>query len=158
MTSRREQKGFSLIELMIVVTLILIMAAIAIPTFMRSTMRAHESSAVGALRTINSACQQYAITYGTGYPISLTVLGPAAIPSATAADLLDGVLASGFKSGFTFAYTPAAPANGVISSYTIVANPTNRGVTGERGFYTDQALVIRANAGGVASSSDAPIS
>jgi type IV pilus assembly protein PilA len=157
MTRKVTQKGFSLIELLIVVAVILVLAAIAIPNYVKSRMRAHEAAAVGALHAINSACENYAVTYGKGFPPLLTSLGPAAVPSTSAADLLDNTLASGSKSGYTFAYSAAPPVNGVINSYTIIANPTNRGVTGQRGFYTDQALVIRANANGTASRSDTPI-
>ena len=74
---RRRQKGFSLIELLIVVAIILIIAAIAIPNLLRSKMAANEASAVGSLRTINTACIEYSTTYG-GYPSALTNLGPAA--------------------------------------------------------------------------------
>jgi type IV pilus assembly protein PilA len=157
MTIKSTQKGFSLVELLIAMTVILVIAAIAVPGFIRSTMRAHESSAIGALHAINSACQSYALTYGTGFPAKLTALGPAMAGSA-GADLLDSALASGIKSGYAFSYTPGEPVKGIINSYTIVANPTNRGVTGQRGFYTDQALVIRVNPDGAASASDTPIS
>ena len=155
---KTRENGFSLVELLVVVFVILIIAAIAIPNLIRSQLRAREASAVGSLRVINTACQNYASTYGTGFPASLSVLGPAAVPSASSADLLDSILASGFKSGYAFSYSASAPVHGIINSYIIAADPTNRGVTGQRGFYTDQALVIRADATGTASSSDPPIS
>jgi len=150
---RNKQKGFSLIELLIVVAIILIIAAIAIPNLLRSKMAANEASAVGSLRTINTSEVAYSTTYGT-YSTSLGDLGPAATPSSTAADLIDSVLASGAKSGYTFVYTPGTS----NLSYSITAAPTTAGVTGQRTFYTDSSGVIRADATGTADSSSTPIS
>src|SRR6266478_4306486 len=95
-----KQKGFSLIELLIVVAIILIIAAIAIPNLLRSKMAANEASAVASLRTINTSAVAYSTTYGA-YPTNLTNLGPATSPTSTTADLVDSVLASGTKSGYT---------------------------------------------------------
>jgi type IV pilus assembly protein PilA len=150
---RSKQKGFSLIELLIVVAIILIIAAIAIPNLLRSKMAANEASAVGSLRSINTASVAYSTTYGT-YPGSLGALGPSSAPSSTAADLIDSVLSSGTKSGYTFTFT-AGTGN---LSYSITAAPTTAGVTGQRGFYTDQSGVIRADTSGSATSSSTPIS
>ncbi|HEX2715489.1 MAG TPA: prepilin-type N-terminal cleavage/methylation domain-containing protein, partial [Candidatus Acidoferrales bacterium] len=103
---RKTEKGFSLIELLIVVAIILIIAAIAIPNLLRSKMAANEASAVGSLRSINTACISYNTTYGQFPPTgSLTALGPpaaGAAASAAAADLIDSVLAAGTKSGYAF--------------------------------------------------------
>ena len=154
---RRKQKGFSLIELLIVVAIILIIAAIAIPNLLRSKMAANEASAVGSLRTINTACISYSTTYG-GFPTSLAALGPAATATSATADLIDSVLSSGTKSGYTFTYTPGAAVGGVTYSYTVVANPVTRGVTGQRGFFTDQTGVIRADTAASASVASTPIS
>lgn len=143
-----KSRGFSLIELLIVVAIILIIASISIPNLLRSRMSAHEAAAVASLRAISSACQVYSITYGPGYPSSLAQLGPVRGAgnggSADAADLIDEVLAAGAKSGYLFTYTPgAADATGAVSSYAVVAVPMVVGSTGQRGFYTDQTGAIR---------------
>lgn len=156
---RNKQKGFSLIELLIVVAIILIIAAIAIPNLMRSKMAANEASAVGSLRTINTSCVEYSTTYGIGFPAALANLGPAASASSATADLIDSVLAAGTKSGYTFTYTAGtADAAGNVDDYQLTAAPVVPGTSGQRYFYTDQTGVIRANATGAATSTSTPIS
>ncbi len=155
---RNKQKGFSLIELLIVVAIILIIAAIAIPNLLRSRMAANEASAVGSLRTLNTACVSYSSTYGIGFPAALGNLAPAAAATAAAADLIDQVLAGGAKSGYTFTYTPGAAVVGVIPTYTIRADPNTQDVTGVRHFFTDQSGVIRFKVGAAAAVGDTPIS
>lgn len=153
-----RQKGFSLIELLIVVAIILIIAAIAIPNLLRSKMAANEASAVGSLRTLSTACIIYSTTYG-GYPANLSNLGPATTATSTTADLIDSVLATGTKSGYTFHYTSGSTDNnGNVLSYSITASPLTTGTTGQRAFYTDQSGVIRANASGSATNTSTPIS
>src|SRR5260370_15123699 len=99
----KKQKGFSLIELLIVVAIILIIAAIAIPNLLRSRMAANEASAVGSIRSINTAAVTYSFTYpAAGYPSTLAQLAPATGASSSSADLIDSVLASGTKSGYQF--------------------------------------------------------
>src|ERR1700722_5558192 len=106
---KKNQEGFSLIELLTVVASILTIAAIAIPNLLRARMAANEASAVGSLRTINTACVAYSTSYGT-FPTALSNLGPIAAngtASSTSADLIDSVLSAGQKSGYNFAYAPA---------------------------------------------------
>ena len=155
---RNKQKGFSLIELLIVVAIILIIAAIAIPNLLRAKMAANEASAVGSLRTLNTACVSYSSTYGTGFPAALANLGPAAAATAATADLIDQVLALGTKSGYVFTYTAGPLAATVIPTYTITANPVTVNVTGNRFFFTDQSGVIRQNIGAAATVASTPIS
>ena len=154
-----KQKGFSLIELLIVVAIILIIAAIAIPNLLRSKMAANEASAVASLRTYNTAIVSYSTTYNTDPATDLSTLGPATTPSSTAADLVDNLLGSATpsKSGYTFTYTPGTASNGVISQYSITAQPQSAS-TGQRYFFTDQSGVIRQTTNGsAATATSSPI-
>ena len=138
-----KQKGFSLIELLVVVAIILIVAAIAIPNLLGARTSANEASAVGSVRTLNMVCVTYSSTYSAGFPPALSNLGPSAAPDATAADLIDASLVSGTKSGYDFVYAPGAPdSDGAIDTYTLNANPSVPGQSGGRFFYTDQSGVI----------------
>jgi prepilin-type N-terminal cleavage/methylation domain-containing protein len=153
-----KEKGFSLIELLIVVAIILIIAAIAIPNLLRSKMAANEAAAVSALRTINTASVAYSTTYGQ-YPGALLSLGPitSGNPSSTTADLIDSVLAGGIKSGYSIAYS-GTTSSGVVGSYTIVATAVTQGVSGQRSFFTDASGVIRSAPAAGATVSSTPLS
>jgi type IV pilus assembly protein PilA len=151
---RKNQKGFSLIELLIVVAIILIIAAIAIPNLLRSRIAANEASAVSSLRTLNTACITYNSTYGQ-FPAALSNLKSPASgnPSSTAADLVDQVLAGGTKAGYNFTFTQGAGG----ASYNVTAAPITVNQTGLREFYTDQSGVIRFNVGVAADQSSTPL-
>jgi prepilin-type N-terminal cleavage/methylation domain-containing protein len=160
----RKQKGFSLIELLIVVAIILIIAAIAIPNLLRSRIAANEASAVGSLRTINTAEITYISTYPTfGYAGGLTYLGPGTgstcIANQNTACLLDNVLACAAaadgiacpKSGYNF--TVSGPYVAPETFYQSNADPITA-QTGTRHFYSDVSGVIRYNTTAIATLGD----
>jgi prepilin-type N-terminal cleavage/methylation domain-containing protein len=158
---KKSSKGFSLIELLIVVAIILIIAAIAIPNLLRSRIAANQASAVGSLRTLNTAEITYSSTYNQGFSQTLGYLAPpstaGANPNATAAGLIDSVLAMGSKSGYTFTYSPGtSDSTGRINTYAITAVPITSS-TGTNYYYTDQSGVIRQNSTTTAAASDSPI-
>jgi type IV pilus assembly protein PilA len=149
----KKHKGFSLIELLIVVAIILIIAAIAIPNLMRSRMAANESSAVGSVRTINTAMVTYSAAYpDTGFAATLANLGgttaacaPGQVATIANACLIDSLLSvTQQKSGYQFG-AAGAPLGGstINNTYTVTAIPLGIGSTGQRGFYSDQSSVIR---------------
>jgi type IV pilus assembly protein PilA len=159
----QKQKGFSLIELLIVVAIILIIAAIAIPNLLRAKISANESSAVGSIRNIVTAETSYSASYPQyGFAQTIDLMGPgvgnlacpAAGPTPTVgACLLDSALAgttpSSVKSGYTF---EAAGASGVVdavtgitmfTSFTASGAPTNFNKTGVREFCAGEDGVLR---------------
>ncbi len=155
----RKQKGFSLIELLIVVAIILIIAAIAIPNLLRARIAANESSAVASVRTINTAEVTYLTAYPTvGYALDLVSLGPGATtcpasgPLQAKACLIDNTLASGTKSGYNYAAAGVVGATGTLHvTYSVGAAPLTFNQTGVRMFCSIEDGVIRfnANTGGV---------
>ncbi|HKQ86932.1 MAG TPA: DUF4190 domain-containing protein, partial [Candidatus Acidoferrales bacterium] len=142
----------------VMIPLILIVAAIAIPNLLRARMAANEASAVASLRTIDQAAIAYSQTYKNGYPGSLEVLAGIGIPSCDHAGLIDGELASGTRNGYVFTYQPSSgPRPESIASkpvtngcsvpgaagFTVNADPERRGTNGQRSFFVDQTGVIR---------------
>jgi len=169
----KKQKGFSLIELLIVVAIILIIAAIAIPNLLRAKISANEASAVGSMRSIVTA----EISYNTanwsngttqiGFSNTLAALGPGTAgnqcnpPTSTSTCYLDFVLASAAvagsaKSGYYFTYAPVTT-GGINTGFTVAGAPATPGITGNRYFFTDTSGVIRFNPSAAATASDLPL-
>ena len=139
----RRRRGFSLIELLIVIAIILVIAAVAIPNLIGARRAAQEMAAIRALNTIQTAQIQYFSTYGR-YAQSLVELGPPvgrATSSPTAAGLIPEDLATGIKSGYVFTMV------GTPGGYTVNADPQTFEVTGSQTFYSDHTNVIRNHFG-----------
>jgi len=161
----RKQKGFSLIELLIVVAIILIIAAIAIPNLLRAKISANESSAVGSVRNIITAEISYSTSFPqSGYALNILALGPgagnqtcpAAGPAIANACLIDAVLAAGTKSGYGFESLGQNAVNGANTSFTAAGVPVTYNQTGTRDFCAFEDGVLRqlppavGNTGGAA--------
>jgi type IV pilus assembly protein PilA len=143
MFNRRTRRlGFSLIELLIVIAIILIIITIAVPKYNSVQRFTRETAAIKAIQTIHQMQVQYQSQYGR-FATSLAELGPPPSGAATpaAADLIGRDLSEGEKQGYKFVVT------GVQGGYTINANPVSFGSSGSRTFYSDQTMVIRENYG-----------
>jgi type IV pilus assembly protein PilA len=132
--------GFSVIELMIVVTILLILAAIEIPNLMRARMAANQAAAVSNIKTIEAAEITYAITYNHGYTSNLAELGPSGqSASSQAAALIDGMLSHGHKGGYSYLYIPGPVVDGKVETYTLKAIPSVPCTTGDQYYSIDPA-------------------
>ncbi|HEY6904207.1 MAG TPA: prepilin-type N-terminal cleavage/methylation domain-containing protein [Candidatus Acidoferrales bacterium] len=147
-------RGFSLIELLIVVAIILIVAAIAVPNLLRSRMSANQASAVANLRTITTAAVSYWVTYANGYPPSLQAiggLGPGATCDAAVLVEVTITAAPNQKSGYQYAYTgtqgnvtnkPPNCGQPGFNGYLVTAKPISVGNTGNISYCSDEPGVI----------------
>jgi len=154
---RGERGGFSVIELVIVVAIIMVILVIALPGLLRTTIARNQGTALSSLRIINAAEFNYKSLYNTGYSSTLAQLGPPASGDSgpTSAGLVDAAVASGKKSGYSFTYIAAPPVNGQIQHYTLTADPITPGATGQTFYFTDESNKIRVNSSHPASASDA---
>ena len=143
----KKNAGFTLIELMIVVAIIAIIAAIAIPNLLRSRMQSNESAAVGNVRTVNTAEVAYHAS-NSAYAQAFADMTGATPP------FLDGDWAVS-KQGYDF--TLGAAAAGGVQNFAVNADPTSVGTTGNRYFYSDGSGVIRFNDAAAAGPGDAPL-
>ena len=136
-----NRKGFTLVEIMIVVAIIALLAAIAIPNLLRARHNANETASIGAMRTLSTACESFrAAQTPPAYPINLGALSNA-VPAYVSASLT----APAGRQGYTYAYVRTS-----ANTFTLQGNPLQRGTTGTRAFFVDQTGVIRAAAAGQA--------
>lgn len=151
----QRESGFSLIELLIVVAVILIIAAIAIPSLLRARIAANESSAAASMRTIATAELTYTVAYPTiGYSDLVSLGGPAnCVPSSASACIIDNLLSAGAKSGYNFTAAPSSSGGAVMDQYLTTAVPQTLNVTGVKGFceIEDHVIMYKTPATGPAS-------
>jgi len=157
-SAAHAQWGFSLLETLVTISIIMIIAGAAIPNLMRGKMNANEAVALSSMRALNQACSAYWMEH-YAYPASLADLDPGGASAPSSLDFADPALVSGYKSGYTFSYkATAVDSSGNVQSYSITAEPVSRGSTGEKGFYAEDSGPIRVNPTGPATAASPPIS
>jgi type IV pilus assembly protein PilA len=135
-----SKKGFTLVEIMIVVAIIALLAALAVPNMLRTKLVANESSAITALKTLSAAAHTYRVS-NPGYPGDLNSLSANITPP-----YIDSVLAGGIKQGYIFTLNGTYPdSNSNYQGFEALASPVSEGITGNRYFYLDTSGVIRYN-------------
>ena len=168
---RKREKGFTLVEIMIVVAIIALIAAIAIPNLLRARHNANETAAIGNMKTLVDSLESFRANLApTSYPGAGVTSGGVAVAglaglSNTNPPYIDAVLSSGTRQGYTFTYTPGAvrvvALGGVnfnaYDTYTLTATPVTVGTTGTRRFFVDQSGVIRTNDAGAATVASTPL-
>ena len=168
---RKGAKGFTLVEIMIVVAIIALIAAIAIPNLLRARHNANETAAIGNMKTLVDSLESFRANQApTSYPGAGVTSGGVAVTDLTGLAVtnpayIDAVLASGTRQGYTFTYTPGAAR--VVSlggqnfnaydTYTLTATPVTVGTTGTRRFFVDSTGVIRSNDTGAATAVSTPL-
>lgn len=169
----KKENGFSLIELLIVVAIILIIVAIAIPNLLKSRQAANQASAVASLRSISSAEVTYASTYNTGYSLTLSALDGSGPAGPTAAGLIDSILGgtgdASEKSSYNFYYVPCPATPGpndgtmapgtctTVSTYQTSGNPVTGLAGGGTFYFSDASGVIRQKTNNYAGPTDPPL-
>jgi Tfp pilus assembly protein PilE len=149
MRKRNRSRGSTLIELLTVVAIIFITASLPTPRLHKELIPAHEASVLAGIKAIHEAEMMFAKTHpDQGFTPELATLG--STDSDGSEPIIDNVLASGRKSGYTFTYTAGEKTNGAIRSYTITAVPDQVGTTGRRRFYSDESGEVHYNASGPA--------
>ncbi len=168
---RHRAGGFTLVEIMIVVAIIALIAAIAIPNLLRARHNANETAAIGNLKTLVDSLESFRSNQSpTSYPGAGVTSGGVAVTGIGNLDdtnppYIDGVLASGTRQGYTFTFTPGAVRVvtlagtdfNVYDTYTLTAVPVTVGTTGTRRFFVDQSGVIRVNQAGAATVASVPL-
>jgi type IV pilus assembly protein PilA len=142
MLRNRKRRGFSLIELLIVITIILIIITFAVPKLQQTLRFSKETAAIVAVKTIHTAQVQYYSQFGR-YATSLAELGPPTGGTAGpgAADLIGSDLSNGIKQGYKFTVS------GTPGGYTVLAVPETYGTTGTKTLFSDQTMVIHEHYG-----------
>lgn len=132
---KNKKLGFTLVEIIIVVSIVIVAISIAVPNFLRSRVFAYDTAAIANCRTITNACQLYLVN-NEEFPTALSSL----VEPTSNPPYIDPMLASGTKQGYQFVFNRVDEGH-----YTLNANPTSTGLLKGRYFYTDESSIIRVN-------------